>query len=132
MPIVLGTFTYSSRNFLGLPYCSLLFIDAQEALISLVAMHARQRSLVWRRRVIQTMDTAGVSLGCNWYQLQQPLVYSIGNITYMMSRPPLWLSKPHPCILDLTCSYNPVRIGFCRALTTPQNSILKQKLIKYK
>ena len=34
MPIVLGTFTYSSKNFLGLSYCLLLlFIDAQEALI---------------------------------------------------------------------------------------------------
>ena len=60
MPIVLRTFTYSSRNFLGLSYayCSLLFIDAQEARISLVAMYARQCSLVCSRRSIQTIDTA--------------------------------------------------------------------------
>ena len=58
MLIVLGTFTYSSRNFLGLSYCSLLFIDAQETRISLVAMHAQQCSLVCSRRSIQTIDTA--------------------------------------------------------------------------
>jgi len=41
MPIVLGTFTSSSRKFVDLSYRALLFIDAKKELNSLVAMNAR-------------------------------------------------------------------------------------------
>ena len=41
MPIVLGTFTPKARKFVGLSYRSLLFVDAQKELNSLVTMNAR-------------------------------------------------------------------------------------------
>ena len=60
MPIVLRTFTSSSRTFVDLSYRALLFIDAKKELNSLVAMNARwcslsccrQQTKQWTQRAI--------------------------------------------------------------------------------